>query len=201
MKKLFTTADGELKWFALLLVFIVPTVVGISLLGPEIVTSFTERFWRSGIWQIVGPLAGIAVWIAATKYYAKKQDSVTGVMRSLAFGVILFWGGLFGPNVGFKHDREASIPDNQVYYFNGKVQNTTDVSKKNYYFKEFQLNSVDSEYVVTYGEEPGRNINWQSVLGDKPGDYAPLSKAPRANENWKRPVTKNAQKFKDGKRE
>ena len=191
--------DGEYRWRTLLLWFSLLTLVGIFALGPEIGTSFAERFWRSGIFQILGPVAGIAVWLKTKKVYDEKQDA-TGLWKGLALGVVLFWGGLFGPNVGFKEDRKASIPDNPVYYFNGKVQNATDSTKKNYYFNEFKLNAEDSTYVVQYGEEPGYNWNWRSVVGDEEGK-SPKSTAPRANEEWERPVTRNAQKFVDGKRE
>lgn len=171
------------------LLFALVTLIGFLFLLPEISTSFTERFWRSGIWQIVGPLAGVFVWYKTMQKYNREQDS-RGLNKNLFLGALLFWAGLFGPNVGFKEDRKASIPDNAVYYFNGKVQNATDSTKKNYYFKEFQLNSEDSAYVVEHGEEPGYNVNWRSVLTD-----STKSKAPRADEEWKRPITKNAKKF------
>lgn len=193
-KNNFFYKDGEFRWRLLLIWFSVLTLIGIFALAPEIGTSFAERFWRSGIFQILGPAAGIYVWIKTKQYYDKEQDA-RNVWKGLAAGVLLFWGGLFGPNVGFKEDRKASIPDNPVYYFNGRVQNATDPSKKNYYFDEFKLNPVDSAYVVQYGEEPGYNWNWRSVVTD-----STKSKAPRANEEWKRPVTRNAQKFVDGKR-
>lgn len=193
-KNNFFYKDGDLRWRTLLLLFSLFTLVGVIFLLPEIKTSFVERFGRSGIFQILGPAGAVYVWRRAKKKYEKEFDS-NSIWPALVFGVLLFWGGLFGPNVGFKGDREASIPDNFVYYFNGKVQNTTDATKKNYYFKEFKLSPADSAYVVQYGEEPGYNWNWRSVLTD-----STKSKAPRANEEWKRPVTKNAQKFFDKKR-
>lgn len=199
-KNNFFYKDGEPRWRTLAILFALVTLVGVLALAPEIGTSFAERFWRSGIWQILGPAAGVFVWYKAKQKYDREQDA-RGLNKLLALGVVLFWGGLFGPNVGFKEDRKASIPDNAVYYFNGKVQNATDSTKKNYYFDEFKLNPVDSAYVVQYGEEPGYNWNWRSVVGDTADGKSPKSSAPRADEEWKRPVTKNAQKFVDGKRE
>jgi len=189
----FFVKDGEVRirthaiWFAIL------TVVGIVSLAPEIGTSFAERFWRSGIWQVLGPAAAIFIWVKTQKKYDESQDG-RGLWKGLALGALLFWGGLFGPNVGFKEDRKAGIPDNAVYHANGKVRNATDSTKKDYYFDEFTLNAVDSVYVVQYGEEPGYNINWRNAATDS-------STAPRANEEWQLPVTKNKQKFVDGERE
>lgn len=182
--------NGEPRWLPLLTWFSILTIIGIISLSSEIGTSFAERFLKSGIFMILGPAAGIAFWIYTMKAYEKEQDG-RPFKRNFIIGAALFWSGLFGPNVGFKEDRKASIPDNPVYYFNGKVQNATDPSKKNYYFDEFKLNPVDSAYVVQWGEEPGYNNH---------NGYKLKGNGPRADEDWQRPVSKNAQKFVDGKR-
>jgi hypothetical protein len=186
------------SWKFLLIVFSVLTVLGILFLGPEIADSFSLRFFRSGIFQILGPALGAFIFYKTVKAVKADEIDAAKVWKPLALGTLLFWAGLFGPNVGFREDKKASIPKVQVYYGNGKVINATDSNKTNYYFNEFTLNSEDSVYVVTYGEEPGYNVVWKSFIGN---DESLKSKAPRANEDWKRPVTNDAKEFEDGKRQ
>lgn len=190
--------DGDLRWRTLLLVFLAFTVFGIFYLAPEIGASFAHRFWRSGIFQILGPAAAIYVWVKTKQKYDREQDA-RGLHKPLLLGAVLFWAGLFGPNTGFKEDRKAGIPDTAVYYFNGKVKNATDSSAYNYYFKHFKVNAEDSTYIVTYGEEPGYNWRWRSVVGDKPGD-SPKSNNPRSDEEWAGPVSIQQEKFDSGNR-
>jgi len=186
------------SWKFLLIVFSVLTALGIWFLGPEILDSFKYRILRSGIFQVLGPVAAAFIFYKTVKAVKADKIEAKQVWKPLAFGALLFWGGLFGPNVGFREDKKASIPKVQVYYGNGKVINTTDSTQANYYFNEFTLNSEDSIYVVTYGEEPGYNVVWQSFIGN---DESLKSKAPRANEDWKRPVTNDAKEFESGKRQ
>jgi len=190
--------NGEPRWRTLLVWFVLVTIVGIAFLAPEIVSSFAHRFWRSGLFQILGPAAGIYVWLKAKKKYDQSQDA-RGIGNLLILGAGLFWAGLFGPNVGFKEDRKAGIPDTAVYYFNGKVKNATDSTQYNYYFNHFKVNAEDSAYIVKYGEEPGYNWVWRSVVGDKPGD-SPKTHNPRSDEEWKGPVSIEQDKFDSGKR-
>lgn len=196
MKKIFFNKDGDFRFSLYAVIFSVLTVIGIIHLAPELGYSFIHRFFRAGLWQIIGPALGIYVWVKAKKYYDNVKVDGNQLWKYFALGVVLFWGGLFGPNVGFKVDRAASIPDTAIYYANGKVKNAVDSTKNDYYFKYVTLSPVDSVYVVKYGEEPGYNKTNSAVRN---GTY-PKSTAPRANEDWTRPITKQAQKFKDGKR-
>jgi hypothetical protein len=198
IKNLFVKEDGDQRWTGQLLAFLAITLFGMFQLWPEIVTNFSDRIWPQGVLTVVGIIAGFVAWVMATKQNNSEGGS-KGVARLYYIGAALMWAGLFGTAVGLKQDRRQSIPDVNVYYFNGRVINATDSTQKNYYFKAFELNPVDSLYVVQYGEEPGRNKRWQSVIGDKPGD-SPKSTAPRADEDWKRPVTRQAQDFIDHKR-
>lgn len=186
------------SWKFLLIVFSALTAIGIWYLGPEIADSFKLRFFRSGLFQILGPALAAFVFYKTVKAVKAVKIDAKQVWKPLAFGAILFWGGLFGPNVGFREDKKASIPKVQVYYGNGKVKNATDASKADYYFNEFKVSAEDSVYIVWYGEEPGYNEIWKSYIGN---DSTRKSTAPRANEDWKRPVTNDAKEFEDGKRE
>lgn len=194
IKNLFVKKDGDQRWTIQIVAALAITAFGVFRLWPEIVTNFSERIWPQGVLTILGILAGL-FWIGVTNEQNKESGGSKGVARGYLIGVALIWAGLFGTTVGLKQDRKDSIPDNAVYYFNGKVQNATDSTKKNYYFKEFSLSPEDSTYVVTYGEEPGYNKTNHVYVTD-----STKSTAPRANEDWKRPVTKNAQKFIDNKR-
>jgi hypothetical protein len=185
----------KINFGILALIFAIATIIGIFFLAPEIGYSFIHRFGRAGIFQILGPALGIFLFVKGKKAYDKIQDGGK-VLAYFIVGALLFWAGLFGPNVGFKLDREASIPDTAIYYSNGKVINAADSTKGDYYFKQISLSTEDSAYVVKYGEEPGYNKTNSEVRN---GDL-PKSTAPRADEDWIRPVTKEAQKFEDGKR-
>lgn len=186
------------NWKFLLAAFAVLTALGILFLGPEIVDSFKLRFWRSGIFQILGPALGAFVIYKTVKAVKAVKLDGAQAWKPLVVGAILFWAGLFGPNVGFREDKKASIPKVSVYYGNGKVKNVNDSTQADYYFNEFTVSSSDSIYIVQYGEEPGYNVIWQSYIGN---DSTLKSKAPRANEDWKRPVTNDAKEFEDGKRD
>lgn len=195
LKKLFFKANGEFRTAPLLAWFTVLTLIGIFALAPEIGYGFSHRFFRAGIFQILGPAAGVFLAYKGNQVYQRTHNGNT-MMKYVGVGVLLFWSGLFGSAVALKSDRSSNIPDVAIYWANGKVKNATDASRVDYYFKHVTLSETDSLYVVQYGEEPGYNKTNSAVRN---GSY-PKSDAPRADEDWKRPATKQGKKFEEGKR-
>src|SRR5688572_20282080 len=146
LKKLFITETGDFRTLPSIAWFGVLTVIGIVALGPEILYGFSDRFWRAGIFQLLGPIAGAVVAYKAISYYNKTQNA-KGLLSYIGVGIVLFWAGLFGSAVGLKIDRSDSIPDVAIYWANGKVKNSTDSTKKDYYFDYVELSELDSLYV------------------------------------------------------
>lgn len=192
LKNLFVDADGQLKFSYLLALAIIFVGVAVPFFIPEIKTMFTERFIPSGLIAVGATALGAYVIKRSVDYYNNTEELGAGSIRGIMVGFIIFVAGFFGPIVTLKTDRSLSIPDNNVYYSNGRVRNATDSTKRDYYFKEFSLSPVDSIYVVENGEEPGRNKN-NAIVRLSPDSLK--SKAPRANEDWQRPKTKNAQRL------
>jgi len=186
IKNLFVKPNGDTRWTPYLILFIVVTSVGVAFLWNEIVYDFAHRFLRSGIWHIIGPVVGsllVYKTVQGANDKTKTEWSQGKIAGFMFAGLLVFWFGLFAPSASLKADRSSNIPDVSIYYGNGKVKNATDSSKQDYYFKHVKLNSTDSLYVVTYGEEPGYNETNSAV---RYGQY-PKSDAPRANEEWSRP--------------
>lgn len=179
--------DGDVRWTPYLIWIGLLSIVAIIALGPEMKLGFTQRFFRAGIWTVLGIAAAGYAGHKLDQYYSRVQDG-RGLGIFMFAVAALYFAALIGPHIAIKLDREAGIPDQNVYFNNGKVQNAWDSKKKNYYFRTFDISTEDSLYIVTYGEEPGYNVRWQSVIntnGAKP------STAPRANEDWQRPAPKN----------
>lgn len=195
LQKLFFKDKGEFRTLPLVVVFSILTLIGIFSLAPEIGYGFSHRFFRAGIFQLLGPSVGVFLFYQANKKYKESGDGNKSI-KYLLIGALLFWAGLFGSAVAQKLDRQASIPDVAIYYGNGKIKNAIEADRNDYYFKYIDLTVPDSLYVVEYGEEPGYN---KTNAGVRSGEY-PKSIAPRADEDWQRPPTKQGQKFIDGKR-
>ena len=167
---------------------------GFHYLGDTIAYNLSHRFWRAGVWGIVGPLAGIYCFYRAYKESEDITNNGTATNKLIALGYALILIGLFAPSAILKSDRSSGIPDVQIYYGNGKVLNATDSTKDNYYFKTIPVHGIDSEYIVKYSEEPGYNKTNSLVRFDT----TLKSQAPRANEDWTRPAPIETQKL-DGK--
>lgn len=186
--------DGDMRWTPFLLWFGALTLLGIIMLAPEIQYCLTHRFWNSGIWMVLGTAACAVIGWRVDVYYRDNQDS-TGLNYVLFVAVAGFWGPLFGISSTLRLDREGGIPDVSVYYSNGRIKNATDPSKANYYFNMFNVTGADSVYITQYGEEPGYNWIWRSVVGDEKGK-TPKSHAPRADEDtWQRPLPRETIKL------
>lgn len=168
-------------------------LAGSAFFGHEIAYNFAERFFRSGIWGVVGTAALLGAGYVFKKKFVDKGNDSKGLPVLIA-GFVALVAGFWIPAVSLKSDRSSSIPDVSIYYNNGKVINVSDSSKDNFYFKQVHLSTPDSIYVVENGEEPGYN---KTNSGVRSRDL-PKSDKPRANEDWTRPVTKEAKKL-DGK--
>lgn len=183
MKKFFFNSDGSPKVGIFLVMFLFFTGIGIFGLNKEILFNLSHNFFAAGIFEVICPIIGVLVFILGINKYKALKIQATQVAIYFGVGALIFWAGLFGPAVALAANRGSAIPDVAIYYSNGKVLNPTDSSKEDYYFKHIKLNTIDSLYVITYGEEPGYNkTNSQVRNGD-----LPQSSAPRANEDWTRP--------------
>lgn len=191
---LFKNKDGELRLGVLGLLVLAITLFGASFFIPEYSFIFSNSLVRSAL-LVIGIAVSIGILIKGLKKYDEGQDG-SKIVSYLVVSLFLFGASVFGPVVGLRLDREASIPDVAIYWANGKVINATDSTKDNYYFKQIPLSGDDSVYVVKYGEEPGYNKTNSQVRN---GDLE-KSTAPRADEDWTRPATKEAQKFVNGDR-
>lgn len=196
MKKttFFKWDDGDVRWTPFLIIILIGAIVGVATIGRHMWFGLTEKFMNRGIWTVLGlgASAYLARWI--DKKYSRDLD-LTGLKSWMFVLLILFYGGLLGPYVGLREDRVAGIPDYKVYHANGKVANAWDSSNEDFYFKTYKVSPEDSIYIVTYGEEPGYNWNWRSVI--QAGDAVP-STAPRANEDtWRKPKPVETQKIKN----
>lgn len=168
-------------------------VAGSAFFGHEIAYNFAERFFRSGIWGILGSVGAIAAGYFFKKNFIDKGNDSKG-LPLLIVGFVSLVSGFWIPAVSLKADRSSNIPDVSIYYNNGKVINATDPTKTDFYFKQVHLSAPDSIYVVENGEEPGYN---KTNSGVRNGDL-PKSDKSRADEDWTRPATKEAEKL-DGK--
>lgn len=183
-KTFFRDEEGDIRWTFLLVWVGIVTIVCMLLIGPEFAYGFKERFFRTTIWTILCIAAAIYIGFRLDKHLEKERDA-RGTNKILILIALLYFGGLVGPYVGVKIDREFGIPDATVYYNNGKVINASDPSKDNFYFHTFKVSGADSVYISQHGEEPGYNWIWRSYIQ---GDPAKISNKPRANEQWVRPA-------------
>lgn len=187
---LFKDSTGNFKWSIVPVIVAIIAAGFIILLRHEIAYNFAHNFFPYGLLQILGPIAGTYV---GYLYYKKFSDSTIAEAAPAVFtqfaAVALFFGFLIGPAVLIRSNTGQGIPTANVYYSNGKIINTSDPSKENYYFKHFKVSAVDSQYIVKYDEQPGFNNYVKNRIG------VDSSKAPRANEDWIAPVPIETQKL------
>jgi hypothetical protein len=191
MKKFFLHKDGSPRWTPYWVGVLVALVFALICLNGEIGLAF-HRFFRAGVWMILGLAAGGYYLYSRFKAYENEQDVGKFGMHHFFFGLALVFIGVLGPLVGFKADRASNIPDEAVLHYNGHVINCCDPKGKNYYFKYYELSPADSLYVVTYNEEPGVNIHHAAFNCDT----CTRSVNPRANEYGWYKITRHAAKLK-----
>jgi hypothetical protein len=189
MKKYFYTKSGDPKWAPYWIGVLVFFIIALLFLGGDAGLAF-KRFFRAGLWMILGPAAGGYFLYNRIMNYKTRQEFKNWYF-ALAVGLSAI--GLLGPLVSIRADRASNIPDEEVLFYNGKVINAWYADKPNYYFRYYELSPEDSLYVVTFSEEPGLNIRhafWNC-------DTCPRSTAPRANEFGWTKTTRRAEKLKD----
>jgi hypothetical protein len=176
MKKIFEDKYGDLRWSpffgALSLVILIAWVA----MKPDLGVAFGQRFFRSGFWMLLLPVIAYFVYAKAKKSYDKEQDG-RGYNTIMIVALVILASGLLGVSGAIKNDQSSNVPDEMFVHYNGYIP------KPAVYFEYFSLSAVDSQYVVDNHEEPGVN-NW--AIRD-----APSTKL-RANEDWRRPVSKKA---------
>ena len=190
MKKFFVHKDGSPRWTPYWVGVLVALVFALICLNGEIGLAF-HRFFRAGLWMILGPAVGGWYLYSRFKAYEKEQDIGKFGMHHFFIGLLFIFVGALGPLVGFKADRASNIPDEAVLWYNGQVKNCCDPKEDAYYFKYYTLSSEDSLYVVTYNEEPGINIRHAYFNCDT----CTRSTNPRADEYGWYKMTKAAKKL------
>lgn len=184
MKNPFLKSDGSAKISLFILIFVLGAI-GLTIgLGNEVAYNFSNNFFTAGVWGVLGVTAGYFLAKYTLQWF--KTDKISSTLMSflLFLSSAIALGSVFGPADTLASNRGSGIPDEMAYYVNGKVKDLK------IYFSEFTLNPIDSIYVVTYGEEPGYNKTESNVRN---GSW-PASAAPRANEDWTRPLQNNIKK-------
>lgn len=180
---MFFNEDGSPKFSLFGAAVAIVTVIALLFFTQSIGLAF-ERFFRAGIFMIAGPVLGFLLARRAIKTYNKTQEWKSS---SIILPLLLWFIGIFGPLVAIKSDKAQGIPDEALYFSNGKIINLVE-----YFDKVDSLSQKDSLYIVSYGEEPGINLN-NGYMKNAPDSLK--SKAPRANEYWTRPILKEKKKL------
>jgi hypothetical protein len=150
---LFKNADGTYKYSIVLAIVAAITVGIVALLHNEFAYNFTHRFWRAGIWQIVGPIIGSIFGYIFYKKYSDDKGSFQGLATQI-LAVFIYFSTLIAPATALRSNREQGIPDVNLWITKGKPINVTDSTKSNYFFNYYTLSPEDSVHTVLYGEVP-----------------------------------------------